>query len=167
MIPDTPSSAASGMGDGALLRALIEELRPYASRPLGSIRVDTDDIRKIVDGFDALSAKDRELAEARAHEANLIKRRDHYRECMESAGRELNAISAAIGTTQFMDPPDGGDVSLAEQVKRMRETLTTAERARDEALSALRACHRFLSNQTPNNDALLDTIDAVLARGGK
>lgn len=39
--------------DDGLLRALIEELRPYASKPLGSIKIDTDDIRKIVDWFDA------------------------------------------------------------------------------------------------------------------
>jgi hypothetical protein len=39
----------------------------------------------------------------------------------------LSDVSAAIGTTRFMDPPDGGDVSLAEQVRRMHETLDTAE----------------------------------------
>lgn len=39
--------------DPALLRALIEELRPYAAKPLGSIRIDTDDVRKIVEWFDA------------------------------------------------------------------------------------------------------------------
>lgn len=32
---------------------------------------------------------------------------------------ELDAISAAIGTTCYMDPPDGGSVSLSEQVARM------------------------------------------------
>lgn len=46
-----------------LTRALIEELRPYAAKQLGSIRIDTDDIRKIVDWFDAKAS---ELAEARA-----------------------------------------------------------------------------------------------------
>ncbi|RWH52194.1 MAG: hypothetical protein E5V72_01995 [Mesorhizobium sp.] len=40
---------------------------------------------------------------------------------------ELAEISAAIGTVEFMDPPDGGDVSLAEQVKRMRSTPEAAE----------------------------------------
>lgn len=75
-----------------------------------------------------------ELAEARAHEASLINRRDYYRERMQAAGGELNRISAAIGSVRFMDPPDGGDVPLAEQVRRMREALTTAESERDELL---------------------------------
>jgi hypothetical protein len=34
--------------------------------------------------------------------------------------RELSEISSAIGTTRYMAPPDGGDVSLAEQVRRMK-----------------------------------------------
>lgn len=50
------------------------------------------------------------------------------RELVE-ARKQLDAISAAIGSTRFMDPPDGGDVSLAEQVRRMREALGEAETA--------------------------------------
>lgn len=37
------------------------------------------------------------------------------------------AVSKAIGSVRFMDPPDGGDVSLAEQVARMSAALTAAE----------------------------------------
>ncbi|BCH33166.1 hypothetical protein MesoLjLc_50960 [Mesorhizobium sp. L-8-10] len=43
--------------------------------------------------------------------------------------REREAIAGAIGTARFMDPPDGGDVSLAEQVARMRAALDIAEAA--------------------------------------
>jgi hypothetical protein len=39
--------------------------------------------------------------------------------------RECAAVSAAIGGVKFMDPPDGGDVSLSEQVRRMRQTRYT------------------------------------------
>lgn len=50
----------------------------------------------------------------------------------ERAESELNAVSAAIGSPRFMDPPDGGDVPLAEQVRRMRERLELLEKtARD------------------------------------
>jgi hypothetical protein len=42
---------------------------------------------------------------------------------------QLSAVSAAIGSVRFMDPPDGGDVSLAEQVTRMRQALERAEAA--------------------------------------
>ena len=36
-----------------------------------------------------------------------------------AARAELDAISAAIGTNDYLDPPDGGSVPLAEQVARM------------------------------------------------
>lgn len=37
----------------------------------------------------------------------------------EAQQRELDAISAAIGTNDYLDPPDGGSVPLSEQVARM------------------------------------------------
>lgn len=45
------------------------------------------------------------------------------------AEQELSDIAVAIGSTRFMDPPDGGNVSLAEQVTRMRKALEKAEAA--------------------------------------
>ncbi len=36
-----------------------------------------------------------------------------------AARDELDRISAAIGTNDYLDPPDGGSVPLAEQVARM------------------------------------------------
>lgn len=61
---------------------------------------------------------------------------DWQEDCSRYAG-EMSAISAAIGSVRFMDPPDGGDVSLAEQVARMRSALEAAEAARGEAVAAL------------------------------
>lgn len=55
----------------------------------------------------------------------------------ERAAHELDAVSDAIGTVRFMDPPDGGDVPLSEQVRRMSSALTQAERQRDELRKAL------------------------------
>jgi hypothetical protein len=46
-----------------------------------------------------------------------------------NAEQELSDIAVAIGSTRFMDPPDGGNVSLAEQVTRMRKALEKAEAA--------------------------------------
>jgi len=43
--------------------------------------------------------------------------------------QELDAVTGAIGTTRYMDPPDGGDVSLAEQVQRMAAHITVMEAA--------------------------------------
>lgn len=55
----------------------------------------------------------------------------------ERSAAELDAVSAAIGSPRFMDPPDGGSVSLAEQVKRMRGTLEASERLLGSALSTM------------------------------
>jgi hypothetical protein len=52
--------------------------------------------------------------------------------------RECAAVSAAIGGCEFMDPPDGGDVSLSEQVRRMREALNT----RPSVVEGCSACYR-------------------------
>lgn len=44
--------------------------------------------------------------------------------------KELDEVANAIGSVRWMDPPDGGNVSLGEQVRRMREDLDAAERLR-------------------------------------
>lgn len=49
-----------------------------------------------------------------------------------TSDQELEAIGGHIGRTfgaRFMDPPDGGDVGLSEQVKRMCERLKELEAA--------------------------------------
>ena len=45
----------------------------------------------------------------------------------DEAWGDLSKAAGAIGSVRFMDPPDGGDVTLAEQVARMREALEAAE----------------------------------------
>lgn len=49
-------------------------------------------------------------------------------ECFEQVSAELHQlrqqlqeICNAIGSTEYMDPPDGGSVTISEQVSRMRE----------------------------------------------
>jgi hypothetical protein len=49
------------------------------------------------------------------------------REKRGAAFRELDEVSSAIGSVRWMDPPDGGSVSLGEQVRRMRDDLEAAE----------------------------------------
>jgi hypothetical protein len=39
---------------------------------------------------------------------------------------QLDEVSSAIGSVRWMDPPDGGSVSLGEQVSRMRAELAEA-----------------------------------------
>jgi len=56
----------------------------------------------------------------------LIRERDEALLWQGRVDNELSAVATAIGTVEFMDPPDGGDVSLAEQVSRMRAALSAA-----------------------------------------
>lgn len=50
---------------------------------------------------------------------------------------EQDAVSVAIGTNEFMDPPDGGNVSLAEQVRRMRDALLACVEATEKRIAEL------------------------------
>jgi hypothetical protein len=50
---------------------------------------------------------------------------------------ECDAVSSAIGSVRWMDLPDGGSPTLAEQVSRMRADLAKAEAALEEAVKGL------------------------------
>ena len=52
---------------------------------------------------------------------------------------ELTAISMSLRDHRYMDPPDGGDVSLAEQVARMRKECDELRVALKDAVGALAA----------------------------
>lgn len=83
-------------------------------------------------------------SELTADEANgLVKR-------ILTLEAELDNISSAIGSDEFMDPPDGGSVTLAEQIKRMREALNS-ERSRTHALD--RGFDVAMEMQIEANDA--------------
>lgn len=84
--------------------------------------------------------RERELAELRrtlptpdSIAAELTRDKTELEAKVAEQAEELSEIAAAIGSVRFMDPPDGGSVTLAEQVTRMREALANAEaRGRDE-----------------------------------
>lgn len=106
------------------LKAAVERLTRLANgeQPLAVYPVETfnpfSETEEIV--FDA-------LAHARDLKAVLALPADGEGEPC----RECEAVSAAIGSVEFMDPPDGGDVSLSKQVQRMRGALVMARGARD------------------------------------
>ena len=60
-------------------------------------------------------------ADAEAEEPDAAASKDHGIASAEQAQQQ--AVSDAIGTTEYLDPPDGGDVPLSEQVRRMRAEL--------------------------------------------
>lgn len=52
--------------------------------------------------------------------------RDEARTAANTAEALASEVSAAIGSDEFLDLPDGGSVSLPEQVRRMRCSLDAA-----------------------------------------
>jgi hypothetical protein len=66
---------------------------------------------------------------------------------------DLTAI--VIPTVRYMDPPDGGDVSIAEQVSRMYRHVCDLEAERDKAQGYLSRCLQALY---PNIEPLPDLL---------
>jgi hypothetical protein len=71
----------------------------------------------------------------------------------EDFDREMNEVAMAIGSTRYMDPPDGGSPSLGEQVSRMASEL-------DNLKDALRS----ISNHQDANDDPVSRWMANIAR---
>ncbi|MCO6445695.1 MAG: hypothetical protein J5J04_16605 [Anaerolineae bacterium] len=89
---------------------------------------------------------------------------------------EQDAVSAAIGTNEYMDPPDGGNVSLAEQVRRMRDALLARAEAAEKDAARYRTWRTLWTNATAHvaaieviaeaaTEAQLDAaVDAAIAQ---
>lgn len=66
---------------------------------------------------------------------------------------ELEAVSLALGSgVRFMDPPDGGSVTIAEQVVRMRIALHEAETKLKIATEALEGIAKGNRGQFESGD---------------
>jgi Lar family restriction alleviation protein len=98
-------------------------------------------------------------ARAEAAEANA---REQQKWADQSEG-ELNAISLAIGSPRFMDPPDGGSVTLSEQVARMRQALEAAEARLAEAGKVIEpfadAAGEYFARNFNNEDLVAGLLD--------
>lgn len=80
---------------------------------------------------------------------------------IDRQARELSEVSAAIGTDAYLDPPDGGSVSLGEQVRRMRDELVRLLQRVYDADQAARYEKPY------NVSKLMDDIETVLQRHQK
>ena len=83
---------------------------------------------------------------------------------------ELSAISMSLRDHRYMDPPDGGDVSLAEQVARMRAEVDTLREALKDTMAALAAFVNTDAKYREPYETPLSAYDracAVLGQGTK
>ena len=62
---------------------------------------------------------DYELHEAQKHACKMAKERDEARVAADRLTAELEMCAAVLPGAYYMDPPDGGDVSVSEQLRRM------------------------------------------------
>ncbi|KKB80828.1 hypothetical protein VW35_01055 [Devosia soli] len=95
-----------------------------------------------------------------------------YRSHVNAAERELSEVSRAIGSVRWMDPPDGGDVSLGEQVSRMRADLEAAEsrvQSLEEEVKRLRESLTKISSPSQSDGLLWWQIEtrAALKENGQ
>lgn len=110
----------------------------------------------------------RDLAEQRATNwATAEAERDR-------AQTELDLVARAIPGVRYMDPPDGGSVTIAEQVARMcTEMLTATALAKDYARQALAAeaerdrAYELIAKQRDDIDARNMQVQAERARADR
>ena len=62
---------------------------------------------------------DYELHEAQKHACKMAKERDEARVLLDRLAAELAECAAVLPGAYYMDPPDGGDVSVSEQLSRI------------------------------------------------
>lgn len=62
---------------------------------------------------------DYELHEAQKHACKMAKERDEARVAADRLTAELEKCATVLPGAYYMDPPDGGDVPVLEQLRRM------------------------------------------------
>ena len=102
------------MIDIANARALVETLKDYAEHPSSFTDISPTEADAAADLIDALLNEVERLNSpvALSEWQKLVAERD-------ALAREVDACAAALPGPYYMDPPDGGDVSISEQLRRM------------------------------------------------
>lgn len=79
---------------------------------------------------------------------------------------DLKECASALSGTYYMDPPDGGNVSISEQIRRMAKDAARYRGLRDEGYlhnwASLHVCDEHLRAQRTD-----EAIDSVLNIGAK
>lgn len=166
---------SDGLYEGPIHRSVIEPVRrnseqwvPLYPPPAPSGRV---------------AELEAELAHVTALHRNAAQTLDGVLQTRRSVESELAEIAAALPGPAYMDPPDGGSVSIAEQVRRMaddveatRKQLAESREREGRMREALRLSRQCLqdANEAENSpirdtiwfskwETLFDYMDAALA----
>lgn len=94
---------------------------------------------------------------------------DPHGECREAIHRlqaELAEIAAALPGPIYMDPPDGGSVTIAEQVARLVKDRNEANTLVFKLTKQLAEAIRFRDGMTPDDDRrFLEATNGLTANG--
>ncbi|ENG9371326.1 hypothetical protein ABVN79_007021, partial [Pseudomonas aeruginosa] len=103
---------------------------------------------------DARKERDRLKAENCAH-------KDTQKHC-EWLAQDLKECASVLPGTYYMDPPDGGNVSIPEQIRRMAKDAARYRWLRERDLETIRQGGVF-AGMTPENIVLnLEHLDAAI-----
>lgn len=103
---------------------------------------------------DARKERDRLKAENCAH-------KDTQKHC-EWLAQDLKECASVLPGTYYMDPPDGGNVSIPEQIRRMAKDAARYRWLRERDLETIRQGSVF-AGMTPENIVLnLEHLDAAI-----
>lgn len=99
---------------------------------------------------------DYELHEAQKHACKMAKERDEARVMADRLTEELAKCAAVLPGTYYMDPPDGGDVPVSEQLRRMAKD---AERYRYLRRKVAAPADRYRGGEWPWPETALEQPD--------
>ncbi|MDU0688832.1 hypothetical protein Q8W98_12265 [Pseudomonas aeruginosa] len=127
---------------------LIEEQRQQIAR-------DSQTINQLRQKLQSAEVdRDRLKAENCAH-------KDKQKHC-ECLAQDLKECASALPGTYYMDPPDGGNVSIPEQIRRMAKDAARYRWLRERDLETIRQGGVF-AGMTPENIVLnLEHLDAAI-----
>jgi hypothetical protein len=142
-------------------RALVETLKDYAEHPSSFTDISPTEADAAADLIDALLNEVERLNSpvVLSEWQKLVTERD-------ALAREVDACAAALPGPYYMDPPDGGDVPISEQVKRTTEVAqprVLVDLVADEAHQSIALCYKLLPLR--QNDGAVQPLHLVQQGG--
>lgn len=94
-------------------RALVETLKDYAEHPSSFTDISPTEADAAADLIAAL------LDEVDYDEDRVVRAAAQLKQERDTLAKEVDACASTLPGPYYMDPPDGGDVSISEQLRRM------------------------------------------------
>ncbi|HDY6156256.1 TPA: ead/Ea22-like family protein [Pseudomonas aeruginosa] len=151
---DKANATVCAAANPQAILGLIAEVERLRSRLEIDERIPHDGIACRDETIKGLDEIDRLKAENCAH-------KDTQKHC-EWLAQDLKECASVLPGTYYMDPPDGGNVSIPEQIRRMAKDAARYRWLRERDLETIRQGGVF-AGMTPENIVLnLEHLDAAI-----